>query len=195
MRRLSLTFFLTILTMRYLDPRKSHPPPSLLSRRVPVLQPSSQLPRKAIFPLPPLRGVLSFLFFFSPLHSSLFSFLAFSSAASHFVSSFSVAVPPLLELRVLRSRCSSSFFNRSSSFLSCSSSSAFRSCSFSAPSSSLSAASFSFQILCGYLLVSDWVSQNCGPEVVEKVFGVGAVLRFSKSNATPSGVFNKTKTR
>ena len=33
-----------------------------------------------------------------------------------------------------------------------------------------------------------------GPEVVEEVFGVGALLQFSKSNATPSGVFNETVT-
>jgi len=32
-----------------------------------------------------------------------------------------------------------------------------------------------------------------GPGVVDEV-GVGAVLRFSKSNATPSGVFNETVT-
>ena len=31
-----------------------------------------------------------------------------------------------------------------------------------------------------------------GPVVAEEVFGVGTVLRFSKSNATPSGAFNET---
>jgi hypothetical protein len=30
--------------------------------------------------------------------------------------------------------------------------------------------------------------------VVKEVFGVGALLRFSKSNATTSGVFNETVT-
>jgi hypothetical protein len=58
------------------------------------------------------------------------------------------------------------------------------------------AAFVDLQTLCGCLLVSGWVSQGypVETEVVEEFFKAEAAFRFSKSNSTPSGVFNKTVT-